>query len=116
MTRACRTEGCSKPITAPRQVICGPCRYQRHKSSRPVTPRQEMARPFDMAAVYRATGLTASDVAERVGWELPRVTDYEQRGMTFYTADLVAIRCGLHPVLVWDHWLDHEPATEHAAA
>lgn len=70
--------------------------------------RQQLRARFPVEPLLQLTRLTHGQLAERVGTQRGAVVDAVRRGVSIWTADSWATRCGFHPGNVWPDWLAGE--------
>lgn len=62
------------------------------------------------AGVEHAAKVAAPWIASLLDVDRRRVLTWRQRGVSYFDADLIACRLGLHPASLWPNWWALEPS------
>jgi hypothetical protein len=103
----------------------------RSPAHRPIpTHWRDDPRPFSMDPVYdlvlkrdpdylmngKMYAGSVAIIARRTGTDRQNIYRWNARGIDAYQADAIAVRLGLHPVVIWPDWFTYAPTEAEVAA
>ncbi len=97
---------------------CEPCRQANRAADKHHSENQHIQQPgtlyWPIQPLFQAAGTTEFvELAYLTGIPARTLHRSFERGLTDNTADRAAIGLGLHPIIIWPHWID--PYLEGAA-